>query len=130
VYVDEGVVAERTYSYRLAVVLGDGSRVLSPKVSARFARPAAALHQNLPNPFNPATTISFVLGEAGYAAVTVYDANGRRIRTLASGRYSAGMTRIDWDGRDNKGASVASGIYFYQLRTRDQVMTRKMSLLK
>ena len=89
-----------------------------------------ALDQNYPNPFNPATVISFSLFKADDVRLVVYDILGRRVRTLADGAWDAGTHRVIWDGWDENGNGVASGIYFYRLDTRDFTQTRKMLLLK
>ena len=88
------------------------------------------LDQNYPNPFNPATVISFSLSRAGDVALDVFDILGRRVTTLADGHWEAGNHRIVWDGRDDEGREVASGIYFYRLHADSFVKTRKMLLLK
>lgn len=88
------------------------------------------LYDATPNPFNPSTTIRFVLERAGFAELAVYDVAGRRIRTLVSDSMSAGEHRVDWNGRDDGGRSVASGVYLVQLRSSDFVETSKMVLLK
>lgn len=74
------------------------------------------LSQNFPNPFNPATTIAFTLAGRSRITVEVMDVLGKKIRTLIDGqRMEAGDHRIVWNGRDNKGNTVASGVYFYRL---------------
>lgn len=84
------------------------------------------LQQNYPNPFNPSTTISYILPHAATIQLEIYNANGRRIRSLVHGRQSSGLHSVVWDGRDNSGHIVASGIYFCQLKTTDHVQTRKL----
>jgi PKD repeat protein len=89
-----------------------------------------ALEQNYPNPFNPATVIAYTLSLPGEVRLDVFDILGRRLTTLADGVRDAGVHRVIWDGRDEGGASVASGIYFYRLSTKKFTQTRKMLLLK
>jgi len=89
-----------------------------------------ALLPNFPNPFNPSTTISYRLGEEATVALTVFNVHGREVRTLIRGTEQAGPHEAVWDGRDNHGQSVSSGLYFYQLRAGDFQDTRKMVLLK
>ncbi len=89
-----------------------------------------ALYQNYPNPFNPNTTIQFDLADAGRVELQVFDARGKLVATLVSGEQSAGRQLVDWDGTDNRGRQVSSGIYFYKLSTNDFTRTRKMVLLK
>lgn len=88
------------------------------------------LEQNHPNPFNPTTRIVFGLKEAGEMSLRVYDAAGRLVRVLAEGRREARRYEVEWDGRDDAGGAVASGVYFYQLFTGSQTLTRKAVLLK
>lgn len=89
-----------------------------------------ALMQNYPNPFNPTTQIRFVLPSSGKARLTIYDILGRRIRTLVDGARPAGEQQVTWDGRDEAGASVASGIYFYRLEASGLTQARKLTLLR
>ncbi|MBK7669822.1 MAG: carboxypeptidase regulatory-like domain-containing protein [bacterium] len=88
------------------------------------------LTQNAPNPFNPRTKISFVLPAAGEATLCVYDVDGRLVRTLLSGHQEAGERTVTWDGDDDRGGRVASGLYFCLLRSGDHSIVRKMTLLK
>jgi YVTN family beta-propeller protein len=88
------------------------------------------LSQNYPNPFNQATKIEFTLAKSGFVNLNIYDILGRKVRTLVSERLSSGCKSVLWDGKDNSGNDVASGIYFYQLRTEDFSETKKLVLLK
>ena len=88
------------------------------------------LLQNHPNPFNPTTEIHFELERAGRAVVTVYDVDGKHVRTLWNGPAAAGTNRVLWDGRNAAGHGVGTGVYFYRLDAGDVVQTRKMMLLK
>jgi len=89
------------------------------------------LGQNYPNPFNPSTTITFQLRGGGHVHLAIYDVAGRRIRTLVSGVRNAGAAhRAEWDGRDDDGRAVSSGVYFCRLTTQGFIETRKLMLLK
>jgi len=89
------------------------------------------LFQNTPNPFNPATRISFDLPAPADVTLEVFDVNGKRIRTLFDGHRGRGVYSETWDGTDSRGNSVASGVYFYRLTVDGgPVFTRKMALLK
>ncbi len=88
------------------------------------------LGQNYPNPFNPTTTIEYELQRAGRVELDIFDAMGNRVRTLVNREMGAGHHRTQWDGRDERGQTLASGSYFYQLRTDEAVGTKKMVLLK
>jgi hypothetical protein len=83
-----------------------------------------------PNPFNPSTTISFELAKAGHVRLDIFNVNGALITTLADEAREAGRHDVLWNGKDSKGASVASGIYFYRLRANGEVQTKKMMLLR
>ena len=89
------------------------------------------LGQNAPNPFNASTRIEFDLPVGSAAELTVYDVLGRHIRNLAGGARPAGRHLVFWDGRDNQGADVASGVYFYRLVTAaTKTRLRPMTLLR
>jgi hypothetical protein len=83
-----------------------------------------------PNPFNPTTTIGYSLPRGGDTELMVYDIEGRRVRTLVKGLVPAGDHRVVWDGRDDAGNCVASGVYLYRLRVGGLVETKKMVLVK
>ncbi len=89
-----------------------------------------ALDQNYPNPFNPSTEIGFDLPKPSFVSLDIYDVLGRKVTTLINERLTAGSKRVQWNGRDNTGTEVASGVYFYRLQTSDHVEVRKMVLLK
>ena len=88
------------------------------------------LRQNYPNPFNPETTISFNMPKGGFANLSIYNTKGQLVKTLANGMTQAGDHRLVWDGKDSKGSSVASGLYFYKLNANGRTETRKMMLMK
>ena len=88
------------------------------------------LGQNMPNPFNPKTTIAFTLPEPTDVTIEVYDVTGRRIVTLMSDRLDAGGHFVEWSGRGANGEKVASGVYFYKLLAGDEEISKKMVLLK
>jgi len=103
----------------------------SPPTGAGTSPAATALSQNYPNPFNPTTTIGFTLRERGHVSVRVFNVAGQLVNTLVDEVRSPGVSHsIDWDGRDARGSSVASGVYFYRLVTKDATLTRKMVMLK
>jgi len=89
-----------------------------------------ALLQNHPNPFNPATTITFKLAETTEATLAVYNQCGRLIRTLHAGLTSAGEHQVGWDGLDDYGVRVSSGVYLYRLTAKNFVSTKKLVLIK
>ena len=88
------------------------------------------LHQNFPNPFNPETTIRYDLAGPAEVRLTVYDVLGRRVRTLVAKKQAAGEHSAVWDGRDDRGRQLASGVYVYRLEAGDFTKSAKMLLLK
>lgn len=88
------------------------------------------LRQNAPNPFNPSTTISFALAAPGETELQVFDVRGAQVRRLVAGDLSAGEHSVIWDGRDDAGARVPSGVYFYKLRSGTFEGLQRMVLLK
>lgn len=89
-----------------------------------------SLQQNYPNPFNPSTTIRFSVAKASETSLVIYNALGQKVKTLFNGRLNPGAVTKVWDGTNQSGSQVATGIYFYQLRSSDRVMTKKMILMK
>jgi outer membrane protein assembly factor BamB len=85
---------------------------------------------NYPNPFNPATVISFTLPLAAKVDLRVYDVGGRLVSVLADGTMTGGTHEVAWNGKDSRGRQLASGIYFYRLRSGETEITRKMILLR
>lgn len=88
------------------------------------------LAQNYPNPFNPTTNIDFTLSTMTHVELRIYDLTGREIRTLVSDRKEAGNYTVNWDGRNNNGNLVTSGIYVYQLKVDAFTQSKKMTLIK
>jgi YVTN family beta-propeller protein len=89
-----------------------------------------ALRQNYPNPFNPETGIEFVLSKDCYVEISIYNLMGQKVRTLLSEYQTAGEKKTVWDGKDDRGNDLASGIYFYRLQAGDFSQTKKMVLLR
>jgi hypothetical protein len=88
------------------------------------------LEQNYPNPFNPVTTICFDITRTARVNLSIYDAAGRHVRALVDEHRSAGRYEETWNGQDEDGRMVASGVYFYRLKADEKTLTRKMVLLK
>ena len=86
--------------------------------------------QNIPNPFNPTTTLELWLPAGERIVLEIYDAIGRRVRTLADGPFPAGIHHVRWDGRDEMGRPLASGNYFARLTAGGFTETRRLTLLK
>lgn len=91
---------------------------------------SVTLNQNWPNPFNPETTISFSTKEACFTKLAIYNPLGQKIKTLVNQSLNAGDYSYSWQGNDEDGKAVSSGIYFYILKSGDNIKTKKMVLLK
>ena len=88
------------------------------------------LGRALPNPFNPRTTISFGLAQTMTVRLTVFDVAGRQVRTLVEGEQSAGVHHVEWDGRDDAGHALGTGVYFTKMRAGSYQSQQRMTLLK
>ncbi len=88
------------------------------------------LFQNQPNPFNPRTTIRFSLSQAGPVELLIYDVNGRAVKRLVEGNQKAGTHSVVWDGTNDSGQKVGSGVYWSQMRTASFESNKKMVILK
>jgi hypothetical protein len=88
------------------------------------------LMQNYPNPFNPTTEIQFVLPKFQEASLIVFDILGREVKTIVNGQLHGGKHTYKWNGINNAGTPVATGVYFYQLKAGDLVQVRKMMLIR
>ena len=112
------VVAAGSYSLDMTGVPGD-----SPRLSDMLA-------QNAPNPFNPRTMIRYASAADGEVSLRIYDLRGRLVRNLVDSKLPAGKHQASWDGRDDGGRVLPSGVYHYVLRTLDSELKRKMVLLR
>lgn len=99
-------------------------------VALESVAPGVRLRQNAPNPFNPTTRIAFETERAGMVSLQIFDTQGRVVRTLIEALRPAGAYDLVWDGRDDGGRDLPSGIYFYTLVADGQKVSRKMTLLK
>ena len=108
--------------YGLPMTTGVASESALPK--------ELAVMSNYPNPFNPSTTISFSIPNAGRAQLSVYSITGQKIRTLLSGPMTAGMHSVIWDGKDDEGKPTSSGVYLAHLRVGKTVSCHKMLFMK
>ncbi|MCP4710306.1 MAG: T9SS type A sorting domain-containing protein [Planctomycetes bacterium] len=91
---------------------------------------ATKLFKNYPNPFNPRTTIGYTLANKSEVKLAVYNSSGQLVKTLVDEQQPAGPYSVDWDGSNNAGARVGSGIYFYKMEAGNYTKTHKMVLLK
>jgi aminopeptidase N len=112
-----------------AWVLADFTQVTTGLAESPGA-PATYLAQNRPNPFNPHTTIEFGLGRAGTVALRIFDVQGRMVRSLVRGELPAGEHSVTWDGTNDAGVALPSGLYFYRLVGPAGVREQRMVLLR
>jgi flagellar hook assembly protein FlgD len=98
--------------------------------SAKIIPTEFALLQNYPNPFNPSTDIRFDLPVVTNVRLVIYNITGQEVRTLINGNMDAGVQRVTWDGKDNSGKNISSGVYLYRITADKFSQTKKMMLLK
>ena len=139
-YLDATIENDKTYYYRVvAFDFNANQGDLSDEVSATvtnidnngLALPETyALYQNYPNPFNPSTTIKFDLPEQANVSIVVYNILGSKVRTLYNDARVAGSHQIVWDGMNDQGIRVTSGVYIYTIKAGTFVESKKMTLMK
>ncbi len=89
-----------------------------------------ALEQNFPNPFNPQTTIRYQLPKTAQIVLKIFNLSGQEVRTLVNARQPAGVNAVVWDGKDESGKEVSSGIYIYRLQAGESIQSRKLSFVR
>jgi hypothetical protein len=120
-----------SYKYRVDVVDERGRRALFTTEAISTPAMPLTLHQNHPNPFNPATTISYYLPDASPVTLEVYDSSGRLVSRLMDAlKQEKGTHSIAWRGVDSNGRPVSSGVYFYRLTSGKETISKKMVLLR
>jgi hypothetical protein len=138
VYFDNDWRWDQTYYYKVAAVDIHGNpsdySLLAPDVVIGIETSprslATYLGQNYPNPFNPSTRIAFGLNKDDHVSLRIYDVKGRLVRVVVDEQRKANRYERTWDGRDQSGRLLASGIYFYKLTTSDFSETKKMVLVR
>jgi FlgD Ig-like domain len=88
------------------------------------------LMQNYPNPFNPSTTIEYEIPQAGEVEVRIFDLNGRLVKTIEKKAQASGTYQVRWDGKNEEGLRVASGLYLYSVQYENAIYSKKMILIK
>ena len=88
------------------------------------------LSQNYPNPFNPETTISFSIPQDSKVELSIYNIKGQKVKILAKRDFEKGIHKVIWNGKDENGKPISSGIYFYKIKVKDKMISKKMLLLK
>ena len=100
------------------------------KDKPKFISRQFQLFQNYPNPFNPSTVIEFQLTSTTEVELTIYNLLGQEITKLISEKLLPGKHTVEWDGSEDSGIKVTSGVYYYRLKANDQTKTRKMLLIR
>jgi len=120
--ISRGMIGAADISMKLSANLTDAPNSEIPAVSL--------LEGNYPNPFNPVTTISFALAEAGTVSLDIYNIRGQKVKTLLDETRTSGKHSVVWNGVDGSENPVSSGIYFYKMKTKTGEQTKKMILMK
>lgn len=128
-YRDDGTMPGRAYTYRLGALDG-GGEIYSLEMRIEIPSMPLTLFQNVPNPFNPSTRISFFLPDAIQVRIEIFDVSGRRIAVPVDGRYEAGRHSVHWNGMNAAGSAVASGVYYYRMTAGKTAMTKKLVLMR
>jgi len=129
-FIDSDWQPNMSYWYRVECQIGNERKALFEM--GPIATPALplTLYQNSPNPFNPSTTIGYYLPERCRVKLEIYDISGRRIASLVNGEQEKGRYAAGWNGKDDGGRSVVSGVYFCKLAAGKETITRKMVLIR
>ena len=110
----------------ITVIIGDPTQEPVPPSVQMVTK----LYNAFPNPFNPHTNIRYSLKEAGKVTIDIYNMKGQKIKSYTQEHYSPGYYQVSWDGCDDNGRNVASGIYLYRLTTGNYTSVKKMVLAK
>ena len=122
-----------TGDYKITSVIAANilSEAMEIELTGRILPDVFELSQNFPNPFNPNTQIQFTLGKNELVSLNIFDIQGRLVSSLINNSYyPSGYYNITWDGKNNMGIQVPSGMYLYKLVNENQTLTRKMVLMK
>ncbi len=138
-YLDEDLETG-TYSYYITAIYGNMESVPSNSVEVEINYVSieeeievvitTALLGNYPNPFNPSTNIRFALKETGHVNISIFNIRGQKVRNLFNGELPSGYHIQNWDGRDDSGRSVSSGVFYYVMKAHGYQTTNKMIMLK
>lgn len=128
---DQSVKTGQRYYYVLEDIDLNGGRSQHGPIMVDIVAPQSfVLNQNFPNPFNPDTKIQYELPEAAQVDIRIFDVLGREVRTLVNERIDPGFHEVTWNGRDDSGVQVSSGVYYYHIVAGENRQTKKMLLLK
>lgn len=130
-YLDSDIAAGYSYYYKVEDVSKDGSKTVHGPVKAEAPVPKEyKLAQNYPNPFNPSTTIRFDVPQVSHITLEVYNILGQKVRTLMDREMQPGYHIAVWDGLNDYGMRVSSGVYYYRISANEFSDVKKMAILK
>jgi hypothetical protein len=132
-FVDRNVENGKVYWYKIVEVSTKGKRETYGPISVTALSPVPTefgFSECYPNPFNPETTVDYKTAEDGNVSVIVYNLMGKQIRTLVTGSKPAGYYKAQWNGRDDRGEAVPTGIYFIRMQSADFSKVRKVMMMK
>jgi hypothetical protein len=129
-FTDRDIEPGVSYRYRVDLVESGERRTLFVTEPVTPSAPPVTLYQNIPNPFNPSTTIRYHLTEATHVTLAIYDSGGREIARLVDADEPKGMRTCTWNGCDDDGITVSSGVYFYRLTAGKTTISKKLILLR
>jgi len=127
VVLDSNDPAQSRSTIQVNLVVDLTTSVEEPVASGPFE---FSLQQNYPNPFNPETRIRYSVAKSGHVSLIIYNLLGQRVRTLVDKVQNANTYEVNWDGKDDKGMPMPSAVYVFQLKSDNQVRTRKMLFVK
>jgi len=134
VYTDENP-PDGNHSYYVTAIFSTGESEASNVISATSESDVVAVGEtrlsgNYPNPFNPSTTIAFYIVREGRVVIEVYNVKGQKVSVLVDGVRGSGEHKVVWNGLDDNGRSVGSGVYFYRMMCEEYIEVRKMVMVK
>ena len=127
---DYSIEPGEDYRYRVLYVVDEETRVLFETDTITTPALPLSLFQNYPNPFNPITRIRYYLPSRVRIRLEIYDVVGRRITRLVDSTKDKGYHVVEWDGKNNSGHPVSSGLYFYRLSAGKRTISKKLILLR
>ena len=125
---ENNLVIKKIDSNTVNISIGVGVEVLVE--NSNITPLEFALHQNYPNPFNPQTNIKFDLSEKAYTSLAIFNLVGQKVATLISKTMDAGSYSVKWEGFNDNGSALPTGMYIYELKNSGQHFMKKMVLVK
>jgi len=129
-WIDKDCAPGETYRYRVDVFGGRERMVLFETGSVTMPPMPTFLYQNVPNPFNPSTTIKYFVPERCRVALEIFDVSGNVVCRLTAGDRERGLHSVTWDGRDDTGSALSTGVYYCRLKAGRETFSRAMVLLR